>query len=62
VGLSTLHVRFDALDLSLQRGNALGQLLDRQWIEILPGELDQRIAGFAREEVFQIHRAGIVDP
>ena len=42
-------------DLALERGDALLELLDRQGIEILLRELHQRIAGLAREELFEVH-------
>jgi hypothetical protein len=49
-------MRFDAGDLSPQRLDARLEFLDRNWIEILPRKLNQRIAGLAWEEFFQIHR------
>ena len=53
--LGALHVRLDAFDLGFQEGDALLQLVDRHRVEILLGELGQRVARLAREEVFQIH-------
>src|SRR5436305_11207292 len=44
-----------ALDLALERANALFQLLDRHRVEILLRELHQRIAGLAREELLEVH-------
>lgn len=59
--LRTLHMRFDAVDLSFQRLDPRVQLLDRHGVEILLCKGDERIVGLAREEVFQIH-SRIVDP
>ena len=60
MGLRAGHVILDAQDFRLQRLDAGLQFLDRHRVEVLLGKLDQRIAGLAWEEVFQIH-AGIVD-
>jgi len=58
--LRPLHVGFDAGDLGLQRLDAGVQLLDRHRVEVLLCELDERVAGFAWKEIFQVHD-GIVD-
>ena len=53
--LSALHVRFDAGDLSLEGLDTLLELLDRHRVEVLAAKLNERVAGLAREEIFQIH-------
>lgn len=53
--LSALHVRFDAGDLCLKGFDALLELLDRHGVEVLAAKLNERVAGLAREEIFQIH-------
>ena len=53
--LGALHMRFDACNLSLQRLDALVQLLDRHRVEVLPAKLDEWVAGLAWEEIFQVH-------
>ena len=53
-----VHVGFHASDLDPERFDSVLQFLDRHRVEILLGELDQRIAGLAREEVFQVHGPG----
>ena len=50
-----VHVRFDAGDLGPQDLDPLLQFLDRQRIEVLPAERDERIVGLAREEIVGIH-------
>jgi len=62
VGLGALHMRFYAGDFDFERLNPLVKLIDRHRVEVLPGERDEWILGLAREEIFQVHRAGIVDP
>src|SRR3954454_3239921 len=42
-------------DLAFEGLDALLELLDRQRVEVLLRELHQRIAGLAREELFEIH-------
>ena len=59
--LGALHVRLDAPNLRLQRLDPRVKLVDRHWVEVLPGKLDQRVARLAWEELFEVHR-GIVDP
>ena len=49
-------MRFDPCDLGLKRCDALVELIDADGVEILAAELDQRVAGFRREEVVDIHR------
>ena len=53
--LDALDVSFDARDLGLQGLDPLLKLLDRHRVEVLPGELDQRVAGLAREEILEVH-------
>ena len=53
--LCTLHVLLNARDLGFERFDARLQLLDRQGIQILFGELDQGVARLAREQVFEVH-------
>ncbi len=53
--LRTLHMRFDAVDLSFQRLYPRLQLLDRHGVEVLLCKGNERIVGLAREKVFQIH-------
>lgn len=55
MGFGPFHMRFDAADLGLQRLDPGLKLLDRQGIEVLLCERDERVVGLAREEVFQIH-------
>src|SRR5947209_2360264 len=55
-------MRFYAGDFDFERLNPLVKLIDRHRVEVLPGERDEWILGLAREEIFQVHRAGIVDP
>ena len=62
MGLGALHMRFYAGDFDFERLNPLVKLIDRHRVEVLPGERDEWILGLAREEIFQVHRAGIVDP
>ena len=50
-----VHVRFDAGDLRPQDFDPLLQFLDRQRIEVLPAERDERIVGLAGEEIVGIH-------
>ena len=61
MGLDALNMGLDAANFGLQRLDARVELLDRQWIEVLPRQLGQRVFGLAREEVFHIH-GQIVDP
>jgi hypothetical protein len=55
VGLGALHMGFDAGDLGSEPFDALLQLLDREGIEVLLAERDQRIIRLAWEKVVQIH-------
>jgi len=59
--LGSLHMRFNARDLDLERFDAGLQLLDRHGIEILLCKLNQRVAGLAWEKFFKVHRR-TVDP
>ena len=56
MSLDTVYMGLDAGDFRLQSLDPLPQLLDRHWVEVLFGELDQRIAGFARKKILQVHR------
>jgi len=49
VGLGALHMRFNARDLDFERLDALVKLLDREGIEVLSGERDERVLGLARK-------------
>ena len=55
-------MRFDPGDLGLQRFDPFLQLVDRQRVEVLFAKRHERIVGLAREEIFQVHGSGIVDP
>ena len=57
MNLGALHVRFDAGDLGFERFDPLLQLRDRQRVEVLLGQRDQRIVGFARKEFVEVHGA-----
>jgi len=61
MNLRVLHMLLDASNLGLQGLDAGHQLFDRQRIEILLGELCQRISRLAGEQVVQVH-GRIVDP
>lgn len=49
------NFRFDASDFRFQRGDAGGEFVDRQRIEILALEQRQRIFRLARKEIVEIH-------
>jgi NADPH2:quinone reductase len=51
----SLYLCADPRDLRFQGRDAGVELLDRQRIEILPGQLHQRIVGLAREKLVQVH-------
>ena len=53
--LGTVHMGFDAGDLRLQRLDPGVELLDRNGVEVLLGELHEGIAGLAREEILEVH-------
>jgi NADPH2:quinone reductase len=55
-------MRFDAGDFRHQPFDPFLQLVDRHRVEVLFAKSHQRIVGFAREEIFQVHGSGIVDP
>ena len=57
VGLRPLRMRFDAGDLGFQRLDSGLQLLDGHGVEILFCKLDQRVAGLAWKQIFEIHEA-----
>ena len=61
VALDPCDVCLDAVDLRFQGGDSLVQLVDRHGIEILPLQRLDRVIGFAREKLVEIHR-GFVDP
>ena len=60
MSLRLVHVRFNAGDLCLQGFDTRLEFLNGHGVEVLPGKLDQRVAGLAWKEVFQVH-CGIVD-
>ena len=49
------HMRFDARDLALERFDAVGQFVLREWTEILLREFGQRIARLAGKEFVDVH-------
>ena len=49
-------MRLDSGNLGIQRFDPLLELVDAQGVEVLAAELDQRVAGFRREEVVDVHR------
>src|SRR5688572_33086051 len=51
-----IELRFYPDDLGLEDGDPGLELLDRQRIEVLPGEQGQRIVGLVREELVEVHR------
>ena len=53
--LGAVHVSFDARNLGLQAFDSRLKLLDRHGIEVLLSKLHQRVAGFAGEQVVQVH-------
>ena len=55
MSLDALDVRLDARDLGFQRVDPLLELVDRDRIEVLAPERDQRVVGLARKEVFEVH-------
>ena len=55
MSLHALHMGFDAGDLRFQCRYALLKLVDRQRIEILFRQRDERIIGFAWKEFVQVH-------
>ena len=55
MGLGSLHVRFDPRDLGLQCFDALLKLTNRQGIEILFRQSDERIIWLAWKEFVQVH-------
>jgi hypothetical protein len=55
VGLGALHMGFDPGDLGFEPFDALLQLLDRQRVEVLLAQRDQRVVRLAREKLVQIH-------
>ena len=52
----TLDMRLDAGDLGFQGLDAFLEFVHAQRVEILPSELDQRVARFRWEEIVDIHR------
>ena len=61
MALDPFDMRLDPGNFLFERRDPLVELLDRDWVEVLLLELGQRVAGLAREEVFQVH-GRIVDP
>src|SRR5215204_4059363 len=51
-----LDVSFDPGNLGLKRFDPLVELLDANGVEVLPAKLDQRVAGFRRKEIVEVHR------
>src|SRR5437868_1406496 len=56
VRLNLGDVGFDARDFRLQHLDALLELLDRDRVEVLLAQGDQRIVGLARKEFVEVHR------
>ena len=54
--LNLRDMGFDPGDFALQCLDPFGQFVDRQRVQILPNQFDQRIAGPGREKFIQIHR------
>lgn len=50
-----IHMGLDAADFELERRDASLELLDREGIEVLLAERNERIVGLAGEEVVKIH-------
>ena len=55
MGLCPLHVRLNPSDLRLQGLDPLLELDNRQRVEVLLAECDERVVGLAREEIFEVH-------
>jgi hypothetical protein len=51
-----------SFDFRLEQREALIQFLDRERVEILPGELEDQIVLAAGKSLFDVHRATNVDP
>ena len=49
------HMRFDARDLALERCDAFGKFVLREWTEILLREFGQRIARLTGKEFVDVH-------
>jgi len=56
MSLGSLHVRIDTFNLGLERRDPLLQLVDRQGVEILLAQRDQRIVRLTWKEIVQVHR------
>ena len=54
-------MRLDSGDFGTKRRDSLAQLVDRQGVEVLAGELDQWVVRLAREQVVEVHGPQIVD-
>ena len=57
MGLRTIDVGLHAGDLGLQGFDPGVKFVDRNGVEVLFCKLRQRIAGLAREEILEVHRA-----
>ena len=53
--LRASHMGLDTSDLSLEAFDPGQKLLDRHRIQILLGELHQRVAGLARKQFVEVH-------
>ena len=58
MGGGTLHVVFDSRNLRPERLDSLVQFLDRHRVQVLLCQFNQRVAGLAWKEVFQVHAGG----
>jgi len=56
MGLGAVHMRFDAGDLSIKSFDPLLELVDRERIEILLRQRNERIIGLTWKEFVQVHR------
>ena len=54
--LNLRDMGFDPGDFLPERLDPFDQFVDRQRVQILPNQFDQRIAGPGREKFIQIHR------
>ena len=55
MALSATHMGFNASDFGFQGLDPRLQLLNRHRVEVLLRELNERVAGLAGKEVFQVH-------
>ena len=59
MGLGAVHMRFDASDLFPEQRDAFLQLVDRQRVEILPGQLGQMVSLAVRKQVVEVHGGSV---